>query len=388
MSVNGRRVPLLLIVSVMVAAMLVPVFRPHKATAAQITNRALTLMDGPVDGGAKPGGVVNHKFTFTLPTASTVGSIKFEYCTIASIETCVTPQNLSTTGASVALDETGSGATGFSLTKTTNGAPYIHRTAASISANTAMSIKLTNVTNPNVLTPTPQPNYTFFVRITSYASEDASGSPIDTGSVAASTSTQIVLTGTMPESLIFCTGATVSTTNGIPDCSTATAGDVTFNQLFSPSDTANAKSQMSASTNALSGYSISVDGTTLTSGSNTIPALASADTSKKGTGQFGMNLRLNTTAAAPGFSVVGSSADITPASNGSDLRANPASGFATADTFTFTPGLPIARSDSNTGTPGPTNSQIYTASYIVNVTGAQPAGTYSTTLTYICTATF
>jgi hypothetical protein len=369
--------------------MLVPVFRPHKAGATQITNRALTLVDGTTDAGGKPGGVVNHKFTFHIPNSSggNVGSIKFEYCTVASVDTCVLPTGVVTTSATLGSQ---SGAIGFVLNNTTNGAPYVHRTAAAI-ANTGVdeTIQLNTVTNPNVpLTP----NYTFFVRISTYVSEDTTGTPIETGSVDASTSTQIVLTGTMPESLIFCTGATVGLTNGIPDCSTATAGDVTFNQLFSPSDTSNAKSQMAASTNALSGYSISVDGTTLTSGSNTIPALAAADTSKKGTGQFGMNLRLNTTAAAPGFTVAGSSGDINPASNGTDLKANPATGFGTADTFKFTPGQPVAQSNSDgaggVGTLGPTNSQIYTASYIVNVTGAQPAGTYVTTLTYICTATF
>jgi hypothetical protein len=391
--VSGKRVPLLLIVLVMIAAMLVPVFRPHRVGAAQITARTLTLVggnhdgvdsDSTNDGGSQPGGLVDHKFTFTIPTNGTLGSIKFEYCTIASVNTCVKPTGLSTTSATLGSEDPT--VSGFTLNNTTDGAPYIHRTAASTgAANRAVTYQLDNITNPSAT------NYTFFVRITTYVSEDATGSPVDTGSVAASTSTQIVLTGTMPESLIFCTGATITTTGGIPDCTTATAGNITFNQLFSPSDTASAASQLAASTNALSGYNITVDGPTLTSGSNTIPAIPSASTSTKGTGQFGMNLRLNTSAAAPGFNPLYTSptlsAEIAPASNTTDLKAKPTADYNTADTFMFPAGGSIAKSDDG-GTPGPTNSQIYTANYIVNVTGAQPAGTYSTTLTYICTATF
>ena len=99
-----------------------------QVSAAQITNRSLTLMAGAGgDGGSKPSGVVNHWFQFTIPTTGTaIGSIKFEYCTTAadspSNPTCVTPTGLDTTLAGAVLgSEAGSGATGFSLNKTTNG---------------------------------------------------------------------------------------------------------------------------------------------------------------------------------------------------------------------------------------------------------------------------
>jgi hypothetical protein len=77
---------------------------------------------------------------------------------------------------------------------------------------------------------------------------------------------------------------------------------------------------------------------------------------------------------------------ITAASNGTDLRGQALAGYNTDATFKFTPGENIA--DSANGGAGPTNAQIYTVSYIVNVAGIQAAGTYTTTLTYICTATF
>lgn len=343
----------------------------HGASAAQITNRSLTLVAGASDGGSKPGGVVNHLFNFTVPGGS-VGSMQFQYCTTAS-GTCTMPTGLVTTAATL---NSQTGATGFTLNNTTNGAPYITRTAATISANTAVSYQLNTVTNPTAT------NSTFYVRITTFTSTNATTGAIDTGTVAASTATQIVLSGTMPESLIFCAGGTISTTGGVPDCTTATSGAIQFNQLFSPTDTATATSQMAASTNATNGYSITVAGPTLTSGGNTIPAMTTAGTGTRGSGQFGMNLKLNTTATST--PVVGT--EVAPAANGTSLRGQAAAGYNTVDTFKFNSGDSVANSAN--GGAGPTNAQIYTASYIANVPGSQTAGTYTTTLTYVCTATF
>jgi hypothetical protein len=331
-----------------------------------------------------PGGTVNHRFTFTVPTGGNIGSIKFEYCTIASVDPCVVPDGLTTTGGTTALGMTSDGTSdmGFTLDKTTNGAPFITRTAANVSAATTITVRLDNIVNPDVLN---TPNYTFFVRISTYTGTDGSTGVVDTGSVAASTSTQIELSGVMPESLIFCTGETIGVNGGgIPDCTTATPGDITFDRLFSPTDTSVATSQMAASTNAEAGYSISVNGTTLTSGVNTIPAMAAAAIGARGTGQFGLNLRANTTTTST--PAVGT--DVAPVSNiGNSLRAQPTTDYNTPDSFKFLTGDVIARSDFNSDL-GPTNSQIYTTSYMVNVSGSQPAGTYATTLTYVCTATF
>jgi hypothetical protein len=354
------------------------------ASAAQITARSLTLQAGVTDQGSMAGGVVNHFLQFTLPAIGnpSVGSIKFQYCTIA-IGTCTIPAGLDTTGATYGSE---SGATGFSLVNTTNGSPYITRTASSITAGTAVSYQLLGVINPDGTScglPSPAtPNCTFFVRITTYASTNATGSPIDNGVVAASTNTQITLTGTMPESLIFCTGGTVSTNAGIPDCSTATSGSIVFNQLFSPTSTATTTSQMAASTNAGSGYSVTINGTTLTSGSNTITAISSATTGVHGLSQFGMNLVANTTSTSS--PAVGT--NVNPAANGTNYKGEAVSPYDTPDTFKFVTGNIVA--DSANGGAGGTDAQIFTSSYIVNVPGSQPAGTYTTTLTYICTPTF
>ena len=139
---------------------------------------------------------------------------------------------------------------------------------------------------------------------------------------------------------------------------------------------------MAASTNAGSGYNITVNGPTLTSGSNTVVAMNAADISRRGVSQFGLNLVDNT----PDLVTPDVGAAISLASNGTNFRAQALAEYNTDATFKFTPGDSVA--DSASGGAGGTDAQIMTVSYIVNVTGSQPAGTYTSTLTYICTPTF
>lgn len=386
MTLRGKSVVLFRLGLLVFAAVYFTSLLSNHAAAAQITNRSLTLQDGVTDGASKPGGVVKHLFSFTLPNVGNgnVGSIKFEYCTTPSgpsNPSCTTPAGLSTTSATLSNQ---TGATGFTINNSTNGAPYITRSAASITAGTAVTYQFSTVTNPNNTTcfsgTTPQSNNcTFYVRIYSYASTDTTGSPIDSGTVAASTATQISLSGYMPESLIFCTGGTVSTTSGVPDCSTATSGSISFNQPFSPSDTAYTTSQMAASTNADFGYSITYSGATLTSGSNTVTAMTAATTSIRGNSQFGLNLVDN---ATPNVGT-----NVAPAANGTNYKGQATAGYNSADTYKFTTAGDTVANSANGGA-GPTDSQIYTVSYIVNANGAQAVGTYTTTLTYVCTATY
>lgn len=383
MSVSGKRVAGFLL-GVISASILISAIVPMgNASAAQITARSLTLQAGATDGGSLPSGIVNHYFQFTLPSTSAIGSIQFSYCTTAG-GTCSMPLGLDTqTG--VTVNDTGSDITGWTLDTTTNGAPFIKLGSATAPTTGIMKIKLLGVKNPTAA------NTSFYVRISTFATTTATGGSTDTGTVAASTANAIQLTGTMPESLIFCTGATITIAGtGIPDCGTATSGSVAFNQLFSTTATAWATSQMAASTNALSGYAITVTGPTMTFGANTIPAIgAAATTSNIGTGQFGMNLETDTTPAPTYFDA--HNGDVFPASDGVFLTANPASPFTTVNSYAFTAGGPTVVANSDNGSPGsskPSDTQRYTATYIVNVAGHQAAGQYQTTLTYICTPTF
>jgi hypothetical protein len=328
-------------------------------------------------------------------TGDDVGSIKFQYCTTAAPVVggvgCVAPTGIDVNNVALGPE---SGATGFTgMTKTneddtssgTINTIAINRVAAAdIGApNTAVSYRLDGVINPSTA-------QTFFIRISTHGSLDGTGAAIDTGTVAAATSRQIELTGTMPESLVFCAGQTVSLTVGVPDCSTVTTGAVSFDALFSPTDTATATSQMAASTNAGAGYAITVNGATMSSGSNTITAMNNAGSPTAlvlGTSQFGMNLIENITTfnnATPTPAELGT--NIAPTSNGTNYRGQPTANYGTADQFKFVSGDEVA--NSYNGGAGGTDAQIYTVGYVVNVPGSQPAGTYTTTLTYVCTPTF
>lgn len=364
----------------LVAVLVFQILPMADVSAAQITARSLTLQAGPDpggtgdNGGSMAGGDVKHLFTFTIPGGNDVGSIKFTYCLLAA-GACTAPTGLVTTAATL---DNETGVTGFSMVNTNDDVPYLTRTAATIGTNVPVTYTLGSITNPTT------ENETFFVRITTHELTDGTGTVLDSGTVAASTTTQIELDGTMPESLVFCTGATIGLTDTVPDCATATAGAISFNQLFSPTDTATATSQMAASTNAGAGYSITVNGPTLTSGLNTVTAMNAATTGVKGLSQFGMNLKLNTTDTSdPAVGI-----EVAPAAGagGGTFKGQALTGYNTVDTFKYTTGDAVA--DSAAGGAGGTDAQIFTVSYIVNVPGSQPAGTYTTTLTYICTPTF
>lgn len=283
---------------------------------------------------------------------------------------CTMPTGLVTTSATLMHEEGG-----FTLVNTTNGEPYLTRTGGGALSG-AYTYRLGSITNPTTT------NLTFFVRISTYNSEDATGTALDKGTVTAATATPIILEGTMPESLVFCTGATIGLNAGlVPDCATATSGNIPFNQLFSPTDTATATSQMAASTNAGAGYSITVNGPTLSSGSNQISAMSGAGPvdGTRGVSQFGLNLMQN---AATAYSpAVGT--DIAVVSNGTNYNAQPTTNYGQTTKFKFDSGDVVANSNSKGS-----DAQIMTVSYIVNVPGSQPAGTYTTTLTYICTPTY
>ena len=77
-------------VAVFMSLVLISLDTPGHSSAAEIEPRSLTLQAGASAGGSDPGGVVNHLFSFTLPTSSAIQTIEFHYCTVAS-GTCTTP---------------------------------------------------------------------------------------------------------------------------------------------------------------------------------------------------------------------------------------------------------------------------------------------------------
>ena len=68
--------------------------------------------------------------------------------------------------------------------------------------------------------------------------------------------------------------------------------------------------------------------------------------------------------------------------NNGNYRDEASTGYDSVDNFKFVTGDTVAKSDNLTA--GASDAQIYTVSYIANVQVAGAAGTYTTTLTYIC----
>lgn len=333
-------------VSVLVAIL---VLAPVAAEAAGLSSRSDSMST------SQPAVLSTHVISFTTATGASIGSIGFDFCTTAG-GACTVPTGLDTTGASLTAQ---SGATGFTLVSTTNGAPYVTRAAVSLPALTAVSYTLSNVTNPTAV------NTSFYVRITTYTGSDGATGPIDTGNVAASTAQPIQLTGVTPELLIFCVGTGIA-----GNCSTATGNTINFGD-FSPISTSDGVSQMQATTNAGAGYNITVTGTTLESGANSITALSSQTASAVGSAQFGLNLRANTTPTVGADPSTGSGAVGTYTAN-----------YGTPNQYRFVSGDTVAQASV------PTNANTFTTSYVVNIPGLQAAGVYTTTMTYICTANF
>lgn len=330
-----------------------------QANALQVTSRSLTLSNSaPGNAG---GTAVTYTFAFTPAQTTNIKSVNIDICDSAS-GTCTpgttgVPSGLTTTGAAVGtVSGLGSGGS-WTGSFGTNGRLRITN-SSSAGAPSAASVQFTGITNPNAT------NTTFYARITTY-SDAAYTTAIDTGTVATSTANQIQLSASVDETLVFCTGTSGVTSSS---CAGATGTAVNLGALTA-SSTGTGTSQIGVSTNANSGYAVTVNGATLTSGSNTIAALASQTASSQGSAQFGLNLKANTTPSV-GSEVAGSG------------TATATANYGTSNQFRFVTGDQVASKNSADA------FRLFTVSYIANIPGNQPAGTYTATMTYIATATF
>lgn len=332
--------------------------------AGNLTSRSLALSTSAGNTAA------TWTFTFNEASSNVLKGIAFQVCDSAS-GTCNTPGSWSNTGATFStLTYNGSNQTGWAIDNAgAGGAQFlgIKNNSASNSGANPVIVTFNTVTNPNTT------NATFYVRISTFTGNNFT-TGADTGVVAASTSQQITLTGTMDESLVFCTGTSITGQN----CATVAGSSVGFG-TFSSTSTRTGTSVFAASTNGSSGYTVTLNGTTLTcgacGGSPTIAAMGTqtangaATTSTIGSAQFGVNFRANATPSV-GVDKSGSG------------TAGYGTNYGTVDNFRHFTGDTVASAG------GSTNANTFTASYIVNVPGSQQAGTYTTTLTYICTAIF
>lgn len=356
---RSTRLPKVKIVSAILLVAMIsafPIINMARVNAASIMGRSVELSDSVGDAS-------NVTYTLTtsaLPTPGTaIKSMDIKFCTSLTDDCASTPAGFSSSASTLASQPSGVGsASGWTVNTAAAGSLRIVNAANSTNPSGAVSVVWNGVHNPTAV------NTTFYGVITTY-SDSAWTTAIDTGSVALSTSTEIQVALAVNETLTFCTGTSITGQN----CGTI-AGSLVDLGDGSTTSTSTGTSVMAASTNGDTGYSITVNGTTLTSGSNTISALSTGGASSIGTAQFGFNLADNNVTPPVGADKTGTGTGAASANYGIN------------DTFRFADGEVIASAA------GPTNANTFTVGYIANIDGITPAGVYTTNLTYIATANF
>ncbi len=351
-SLLNRQKLYLLPALLLVLVSLMSAFSSYTVSAAgQLTSRTLTL------GSSASAASTTWSFTFTPTESTALNGMTFQVCSTAS-GACSVPGSWTNGGSAFdSLIYAGDSQSGWALD---NSAGYL-RIKNNASAQTVAGpvvVNFSSVNNPSTT------NATFYVRALTFSGDDYT-SQVDDGVVAASTSAQLSLSASIDETLTFCAATSGITTSS---CSGATGAAVNFGTL-SASATNTGVSQLGVGTNAKYGYAITVNGATLSSGTASIDALAAQTASASGTEQFGLNLRDN---ATPDFGT-------NPDGSGT---ANPNANYNTADQYRFVSGDTVA---SKSGTD---QFRRFHVGYLVNINTASEAGAYTSTLTYIATATF
>jgi hypothetical protein len=321
-----------------------------KAAPAPIGIRSIKISDNRANSTAE------YMLSLNALGSGNIGSLKLEFCSNSALPNtpCVAPNGFNVRTATLSAQ---SGITDFTqLPGTSDNVIGLTRVPGAV-ATVPVSYTFAGVINPSF-------NGNFFLRVYTYSSIDATGTPLTDGGLALAIASGVNVNVTVPPYLTFCTGTTIP----IFDCASANGDYVDFGELSS-TRISSGTAQMMTTTNAAGGYSIRVIGTTLTSGNNIINANDTADVARTGTAQFGLNLRNN---SAP---FVGAEPD------GLGV-GTPTPGYNNPDHYKFTSGDVVATA------PQPDLFKRYTISYIVDVPKAQPPGVYVTTLTYICLANF
>ena len=322
-----------------------------RAYGIQIPERSLLLSDSQASASA------TYILGFTVPGAETIGSIKLQICANSPLleDPCVAPAGFNIAASPVSGQ---TGETGFSIyAPGTNSNVVTLTRAAALASAIPVTYTFSNVINPSAAG-------TYYGRVQTFASIDASGSENDRGGMAFSINGNIQVNATVPPYLLLCTGISITGVN----CSTASGDYINFGNLVSTA-TSSAQSQLVMATNAQNGYVLSYTGSTMTSGNNIISAISPRDVSRPGIGQFGLNFAANTTP------LVGAD----PVGPGSAVAV---AAYNLPNWYQFVAG------DTLVSTSSADDFRKFTASYIVNRPSTQTVGVYVATITYVCLANF
>jgi len=407
---------------------IIPVFLPSMASAAQLQERKLQISSSangtvttnisgvaanPGDGGN--GQKTKETFTFKLETTGNIGSILIQYCDDPiKDDACLTGGGMGTSPingfnashvASI-VTQSGFSTNNWLLDSSTDltGAPWtcqgsapgrtnciaINRaSAASETAPEAVTLAFGGTSTDYITNPTAD-NQAFFARIYTFSDTAyTAANMVDYGTVVGSTAQQIDITSKVKEVLNFSVSPIATVAPGTtctpltdnpgptPPPGGLTLGDT--NGVLSFTQPYDAHSYFRLSTNTNFGVNVAYSGDTLKNGTNQInPIGGTATLSAVNTSQFGLGLDSGDTQGGNGYSL--------------NLLApqapyNQANGTFAAAKFAFDTAsisAPIVMAQST----GPVACETGSVRYIGNISTAVPAGIYTTTITYIATGEY
>lgn len=343
---------------------------PASAVGAQMGNRNTTPTT------LKAGATASYAISYTpsvTNSATAIKAIKIEICDspLESVSCAASASaNTNSNGADAHLatytSDTGTncGTNAYAAgTATGPGVTGTSRLYTNATGNTPTSAVQCTLTLGAVVNPSGN-NQKYYLRITTYSDTGAT-SELDFGGTALQTAQDIVVSAQVQESLEFCTGDNTL----VATCSTVGSGAISLGTgsncpILSTSNVCTGVSKMAASTNGQGGYSITYNGTNLTSGSDTITANGSPGAaSTPNTRQFGLAITAQT---GSGTKV----ATYDFGSNGSKY------------VYLVTTPTQIATGTAANG------EAIYTVTYAANVDATVKAGAYTATINYVCTGLF
>lgn len=346
------------------ASLLVIMATSGHSAAAQVTSRSIEMSDST----ASTVGATYH-VSFKTATTGNIQGIVVDFCDNDPLigDSCTAPSGFTVTTSPTFANLAGTNpTTGWTASQLNSGRTFLltNGSAGSVAASTTVSFDITSVTNPNTA------NHSFYARILTYATPGGAtgyvagteGSYVDAGGIALSTATPLTVTARVQEELSFCV---FNATCG--DSPAITLGHGSNTVLDATAVDTNTD-QFSCSTNAQGGVNVRMKGNTLTSGSNTIPAVSpSPGAITAGTAAFGMYISTNGTGmAAPPAEYAGTSGDY---------------GFNTTN-IGSTYGDTI---DTSTGV---LNNSITAMTFGATASNTTPAGIYTATEQLIATGTF
>lgn len=155
------------------------------AKAAQITDRSILMSDSEVSATS-----VSYTVNFTTPGVPT--SVKISFCSNSPLpdDTCTAPTGMLTANAATST-------TNWTIAGTTANTVTLDKASAALGAQ---SVVITGINNTSTLG-------SFYARIQSYDTAGASGSMVDFGGIALSTTNDLTINARVQETLTFCVGA-------------------------------------------------------------------------------------------------------------------------------------------------------------------------------------